>query len=102
MDLRQYPIYANYVMGTRVLMALGRTLALPSIGQANLNPARYALIKFPIPPKDEQSEIVAHLVAETNEISQIAGQAHQSIETLAEYRSALITAGVTGQLAELQ
>ncbi len=96
------PEYANYVMGTRVLMALGRTLALPSIGQANLNPARYALIKFPIPPKDEQSEIVPHLVAETNEISQIAGQVHQSIETLAEYRSALITAGVTGQLAELQ
>ena len=99
---RYNPEYANYVMGIRVLMALGRTLALPSIGQANLNPARYALIEFPIPPKDEQSEIVAHLVAETNEISQIAGQVHQSIETLAEYRSALITAGVTGQLAELQ
>ena len=99
---RYNPEYANYLMGTRVLMALGRTLALPSIGQANLNPARYALIEFPIPPKEEQSEIVAHLVAETNEINQIAGQVHQSIETLAEYRSALITAGVTGQLAELQ
>ncbi len=99
---RYNPEYANYVMGTRVLMALGRTLSLPSIGQANLNPARYALIEFPIPPKDEQSEIVAHLVAETNDISQIAGQVHQSIEALAEYRSALITAAVTGQLAELQ
>ena len=59
---RYDPEYANYVMGTQVLMALGRTLALPSIGQANLNPSRYALIEFPIPPKKEQSEIVAYLV----------------------------------------
>ena len=41
---RYNPEYANYVMGTQVLMSLGRTLALPSIGQANLNPSRYALI----------------------------------------------------------
>ena len=69
---RYNPEYANYVMGTQVLMSLGRTLALPSIGQANLNPSRYALIEFPIPPKEEQSEIVAHLVEKKNEINQIA------------------------------
>ena len=99
---RYNPEYANYVMGTQVLMSLGRTLALPSIGQANLNPSRYALIEFPIPPKEEQSEIVAHLVDKTNEINQIAVQVSQSIESLAEYRSALMTAAVTGQLAELR
>ena len=99
---RYNPEYANYVMGTQVLMSLGRTLALPSIGQANLNPSRYALIEFPIPPKEEQSEIVAHLVDKTNEINQIAVQVSQSIESLTEYRSALITAAVTGQLAELR
>ena len=99
---RYNPEYANYVMGTQVLMSLGRTLALPSIGQANLNPSRYALIEFPIPPKEEQSEIVAHLVDKTNEINQIAVQASQSIESLAEYRSALMTAAVTGQLPELR
>ena len=99
---RYNPEYANYVMGTQVLMSRGRTLALPSIGQANLNPSRYALIEFPIPPKEEQSEIVAHLVDKTNEINQIAVQVSQSIESLAEYRSALMTAAVTGQLAELR
>ena len=99
---RYNPEYANYVMGTQELMALGRTLALPSIGQANLNPSRYALIKFPIPPKEEQSEIVAHLVDNSNEINQIEVQVSQSIESLVEYRSALITAAVTGQLAELR
>ena len=99
---RYNPEYANYVMGTQELMALGRTLALPSIGQANLNPSRYALIEFPIPPKEEQSEIVAHLVDTSNEINQIEVQVSQSIESLVEYRSALITAAVTGQLAELR
>ena len=99
---RYNPEYANYVMGTQELMALGRTLALPSIGQANLNPSRYALIKFPIPPKEEQSEIVAHLVDNSNEINQIEVQVSQSIGSLVEYRSALITVAVTGQLAELR
>ncbi len=99
---RYNPEYANYVMGTQVLMALGRTLALPSIGQANLNPSRYALIQFPIPPKQEQSEIVAHLADKANDIDRIETQASQSIECFAEYRSALITAAVTGQLKELR
>ena len=78
---RYNPEYANYVMGTQELMALGRTLAVPSIGQANLNPSRYALIEFPIPPKEEQSEIVAHLVDTSNEINQIEVQVSQSIES---------------------
>ncbi len=99
---RYDPEYANYVMGTHVLMALGRTLALPSIGQANLNPSRYALIEFPIPPNKEQSEIAAYLREKSNEIDKIATQVKQSTEALAEYRSALITAAVTGQIAELR
>ncbi len=98
---RYNPEYANYVMGTQVLMALGRTLALPSIGQANLNPSRYALIEFPIPPNKEQSEIVAYLREKTDEIYKISAQVKQSTEALTEYRAALITAAVTGQLAVL-
>ena len=99
---RYNPKYANYVMGTQVLMTLGRTLALPSIGQANLNPSRYALIQFPIPPQEEQSEIVVYLAGITSEINQIEVQVHQSIQCLAEYRSALITATMTGQFEGLR
>ena len=99
---RYSPEYANYVMGTQVLMALGRTLALPSIGQANLNPSRYALIEFPIPPYSEQAEIVAHLADRTKAIRQTGVKVRQSIESLAEYRSALITAAVTGQIPDLR
>lgn len=99
---RYVPEYANYVMGIQGLMALAHTLALPSIGQANLNPSRYALIEFPIPPTQEQLDIAAYLVDRTNGIHQVSTQVRHSMESLVEYRAALITATVTGQLAELR
>lgn len=83
-------------------MAYAQTLALPSIGQANLNPSRYALIKFPVPPMSEQLEIVRHLMDKSNEINQLDLRINQSVDTLAEYRSALVTSAVTGQISELR
>ncbi len=94
------PEYANYVMGTRDLMALVRTLALPSIGQANLNPSRYALIEFPIPPIDEQYEIVSFLNVEIERLKTSLDKIQGSIDFLSEYRAALVTSAVTGQFAE--
>lgn len=99
---RYHPEYANYVMGTDGLMALGRTLALPSIGQANLNPSRYAQIEFPIPPIEDQSNIVNFLAGEVGALRDSATKIVTSIEQLEEYRAALITAAVTGQLTGLQ
>lgn len=99
---RYHPEYANYVMGTNDLMALGRTLALPSIGQANLNPSRYAQIEFPIPPFEEQSKIVEFLAEEVRALRTGATKIVTSIEKLEEYRAALITAAVTGKIAGLQ
>ena len=96
------PEYANFVMGTEGLLSLARTLALPSIGQANLNPSRYALIEFPIPPVREQSQIVRYLVEETRRIQAIRDRVLCSLQQLADYRAALITAAVTGKIAGLQ
>jgi len=99
---RYHPEYANYVMGTNDLMALGRTIALPSIGQANLNPSRYAQIEFPVPPFEEQSKIVDFLAGEIRTLRTGATKIVTSIEQLDEYRTALITAAVTGKLTGLQ
>jgi type I restriction enzyme S subunit len=101
-DDRYDPEFANYAMSADVLMALGRTLALPSIGQANLNPNRYAAIEFPVPPIGEQIEIAAHIAAHLAMLSEAKGQIIASIAKLAEYRSALITSAVTGQIEGLQ
>lgn len=101
-DHRYDPDFANYVMSTSVLMALGRTLALPSIGQANLNPNRYAAIKFPIPPIDEQLAIVGYIAKQLTALSETEGKVAGSISKLTECRSALITAAVIGQIEGLR
>jgi type I restriction enzyme S subunit len=101
-DERYDPDFANYVMGTDVLMSFGRTLALPSIGQANLNPNRYAAISFPVPPIEEQLDIAAHIATHLARLSDSEEATVASIGHLIEYRAALITAAVTGQIEELR
>jgi type I restriction enzyme S subunit len=53
---------------------------------------------WPVPPLDEQHEIVRHIAAETAEIDRLRGATEHSIRLLKERRSALIAAAVTGQL----
>ncbi|MGP4672214.1 restriction endonuclease subunit S [Agrobacterium salinitolerans] len=98
---RYLPEYSNFVMGTEGLLRLARTLALPSIGQANLNPSRYAQIEFPIPPVPEQAGIVSYLAEQTEKLRRVSERISQSLRQLTEYRAALITASVTGQVADL-
>nr|WP_321512950.1 restriction endonuclease subunit S [uncultured Pseudodesulfovibrio sp.] len=101
-DERYLPEYANYVMGTESLLALVRTFALRSIGQANLNPSRYSMTIFPVPPLGEQEEIVTKLDYENDRISVAVENISKSICALEEYRSALITSAVTGQIEALK
>ena len=56
------------------------------------------LIAFPIPPLDEQRAIADYLDRETTRLDVLAATISQAIERLAEYRTALITAAVTGQI----
>lgn len=96
------PEFANYVMGAGVLLDFARTLALPSIGQANLNPSRYALIEFPVPPIQEQEWMVGYLDQQSAKHRKVQDRISTSIHHLSEYRAALVTAAVTGQLPELR
>ena len=70
---------------------------------------RYALGQYPmknafiaLPPLDTQRRIARFLDEKTGRIDAIANQIRCSMEYLREYRSALITATVTGQLGELR
>jgi type I restriction enzyme S subunit len=99
---RYLPEYANFVMSTEALLDLARTLAFRSIGQANLNPARYAEIDFPIPPVAEQVDIVNYLAKQVGAISTVIDRVDGSLQQLIEYRSAIITAAVTGRIGGLR
>lgn len=53
---------------------------------------------LPVPPKDEQQAIAAHIKTETKKIDDFAKATERTITLLQERRSALISAAVTGQL----
>ncbi|MDO8768036.1 MAG: restriction endonuclease subunit S [Burkholderiaceae bacterium] len=53
---------------------------------------------LPVPPKEEQQAIVAHIKQETQKIDAFAQSTERTIALLQERRSALISAAVTGQL----
>lgn len=51
-----------------------------------------------LPPVAEQEAIISAIVKAKDRLDEVLSLAGQSIERLSEYRSALITAAVTGQL----
>lgn len=54
--------------------------------------------RLPLPPIDEQAAIADYLDRETARIDTLAATVLRAIEGLSEYRTALITAAVTGQI----
>ena len=55
-------------------------------------------LPLPVPPVDEQRAIATFLDERLEQIDALAGRLETAIERLAEYRSALITAAVTGRI----
>ena len=55
-----------------------------------------------VAPVDEQKEIASVVFERSAKIDALAKQVHCSVKCLLEYRSALVTAAVTGQVSELQ
>lgn len=58
----------------------------------------FGRILVPVPPADEQQAIVSALRRKEEEHDLLSAKTVQSIDRLKEYRSALITAAVTGQI----
>ena len=63
-----------------------------------------ALMDAPIlvPPDDEQAKIVGVIQNRKAYIDKVAGKVSAFLDSLTEYRSALVTSAVTGQIAGLQ
>ena len=58
----------------------------------------WASMEVPIPPEDEQLEIVRFLDYRTSYLDELSGEARSAIDLLKERRSALIAAAVTGKI----
>ena len=70
--------------------------------QPKLTKDNLGSLKVWVPPLDEQRQIEASVKEEAAQLQQGRQPLEKSIEALEEYRSAVITAAVTGQLAELR
>ena len=67
-------------------------------GQPNLSQELLRSIRIPIPTLDEQREITDFLGRETAKIDALITKVGEAIERLKEYRTALISAAVTGKI----
>jgi type I restriction enzyme S subunit len=66
--------------------------------QMNLSAGVIAKIKLPVPPFEEQTEIVNYLDVVTDRLDALSTEASRGILLLKERRSALISAAVTGKI----
>jgi type I restriction enzyme, S subunit len=64
----------------------------------NVSAEKYADLAIPLPPLPEQAAIAAYLDVETAKLDALAGKVKEAVERLREYRTALITAAVTGKI----
>lgn len=77
--------------GLLELHAVGTTML-------NLNPGIVGRMQVPVPPVPEQHFIVDYLDRETAKLDRMMEKVQAAIENLQEYRTALITAAVTGKI----
>ena len=107
------PAYNVYTPGPRLLPAYVDALVrIPVFAQEvtryskgvwssrlRLYPEGFFETFWPVPPLDEQEQIVARIAEERTKIDLLATATERSIALLKERRSALIAAAVTGQIA---
>jgi type I restriction enzyme, S subunit len=68
----------------------------------HFGPYHLGLMSLALPPVQEQIEIASHLGDALSRCVEVEEQIETSISKLAEYRSTLITAAITGQIEGLQ
>lgn len=83
--------HAKYLLNQMDTLAMGSTVR--SVKMADLK-----FIKIALPPLPEQTAIANYLDEQTAKIDRLSDTVNQTIASLKEYRSALITQAVTGKI----
>ncbi|WP_245539070.1 restriction endonuclease subunit S [Thioflavicoccus mobilis] len=76
--------------------------AVQSTNLASISRTTVADLPIPLPSTDEIFRILEHLNSELDRLSMQIDKIDQTVGLLSEYRSAVITAAVTGQIPELR
>ena len=91
------PAFLNWYLATRVARDW---LSVESVGTTmeNLNRSILSRLPLAIPPSHEQASIAAFLDIETGKIDTLVSRVREHVQRLQEFRTALISAAVTGQI----
>jgi len=91
------PRFFYYIMRAAawsgVFLAYGNPNTIP-----HLTAEKLRVYRFPFPPHDEQEMILKHLDFESQRIDAMVAKVKRSIDKLQEFRTALISAAVTGKI----
>jgi type I restriction enzyme S subunit len=91
------PLFLNWLLS---ISGISDWLSLESVGATmdNLNTSILGRIPLPIPDIYEQRAIATYLGRETAKIDALVAKIRENIVKLREYRTALISAAVTGKI----
>lgn len=95
-SLMEHPRYMYYLMYWANKTGVFNSGGISTI--AHLTGEQLRKYRFPKPPFQEQTAIATYLDRETAKIDRLVAKVETAIARLQEYRSALITAAVTGKI----
>ena len=88
----------SYLFNSSLLIGLLRTYAKGTTSVAAIYYKDLQSIPIPLPPKNEQAEIVRYLDSEIDKIDRLYFETKKITDVIKERRSALISAAVTGKI----
>lgn len=90
--------YIVYFFNTEYCYQLNHEGTVVAGGQGNLNVKNVERYKIPLPPIEEQRQIVIYLDKYRQEMNEIISKYQKQIDLMQEYRTSLISQAVTGKI----
>jgi type I restriction enzyme, S subunit len=90
--------YIVYFFNTEYCYQLNHEGTVVGGGQGNLNVKNVERYRIPLPPIDEQKEIIAYLDNYRIEMDSLISKYQKQIDLMQEYRTSLISQAVTGKI----
>jgi len=90
--------YIVYFFNTEYCYQLNHEGTVVAGGQGNLNVKNVERYRIPLPPVEEQKEIVAYLDEYRKEMDELISKYRKQIDLMQEYRTTIISNAVTGKI----
>ena len=90
--------YLNYFLNSQIALDHGKTVAISSVNQANINGAKLRGYPIPAPTLSQQKQIVAKLDALSTETQLLETRYQQKLAALAALKESLLHQAFSGEL----